>query len=183
MSSSTETTSETSFLHLESALPCVYISPSLPRIIRTPLLKSYLARDPSCNVRGGSFIHIWKKLFHAGMRRDHHELHCIATVGTWAQLQSVPPETSTPEMKWSVRDVAACEEMGRKNVFILYCLVCFSLSMWWQSLSAGPSFSPMYFMMMSLRSSIRALPSISWGDRRCPPPHVKMWGYFPLNAV
>lgn len=37
--------------------------------------------------------------------------------------------------------------------------------MWWQSLSAGPSFSPMYFIMTSLRSSIRALPSISCRER------------------
>lgn len=42
-----------------------------------------------------------------------------------------------------------------------YGLNCFSLSMWWHNFSAGPSFSPMYFIIMSLRSSIRAFPSIS----------------------
>lgn len=35
--------------------------------------------------------------------------------------------------------------------------------MWKESLSAGPSFSPMYFIIMSLRSRSRALPSISCG--------------------
>lgn len=42
-----------------------------------------------------------------------------------------------------------------------YSLPCFSFSIWWHSLRAGPSFRPMYFMIMSLRSSIKALPSIS----------------------
>lgn len=42
-------------------------------------------------------------------------------------------------------------------------LPCFSRSMWKESLRAGPSFSPMYFIIMSLRSRSRALPSISWG--------------------
>lgn len=69
-------------------------------------------------------------------------------------------------MKWRVRDVAASEENGRNCALVLYCLVCFSFSMWWQSLRAGPSLSPMYFMMISLRSSISALPSISWGERK-----------------
>lgn len=46
-----------------------------------------------------------------------------------------------------------------------YSLPCFSLSMWWHNFSAGPSFRPMYFMIMSLRSSIRAFPSISWGNK------------------
>lgn len=100
----------------------------------------------------------------------------IAT-GTWtSQMQSIPPETSTPEMKWRIGDVAANEEKGRKNVSLLYCLVCFSFSMWWQSLSAGPSLSPMYFMMMSLRSNISALPSISWGERKWAP-RIKIWEY------
>lgn len=62
--------------------------------------------------------------------------------------------------------VFGCQWENQKDASTFYCLVCFSLSMWWQSLSAGPSFSPMYFMMMSLRSSIRALPSISWGEGR-----------------
>lgn len=53
----------------------------------------------------------------------------------------------------------------RNECLHFYCLVCFSFSMWWQSLSAGPSFSPMYFIMTSLRSSIRAVPSISCGER------------------
>lgn len=44
-----------------------------------------------------------------------------------------------------------------------YTLPCFSLSMWWHNFSAGPSFRPMYFMIISLRSSIRAFPSISCG--------------------
>ncbi len=43
---------------------------------------------------------------------------------------------------------------------------CLSLSMWWQSLRAGPSFNPMYFMIMSLRKSIKALPSISCGKAK-----------------
>lgn len=38
---------------------------------------------------------------------------------------------------------------------------CLSLSIWNVSLSAGPSFRPMYFIMVSLRSNNRALPSIS----------------------
>lgn len=42
-----------------------------------------------------------------------------------------------------------------------YSLPCLSLSMWWHSFSAGPSLRPMYFMIMSLRSNIRAFPSIS----------------------
>lgn len=42
---------------------------------------------------------------------------------------------------------------------------CLSLSMWWQSLRAGPNFSPMYFMIISLRKSIKALPSISCGKQ------------------
>lgn len=57
--------------------------------------------------------------------------------------------------------VSECLVASEKRVFIFYCLICFSFSMWWQSLSAGPSFSPMYFIMTSLRNSIRALPSIS----------------------
>lgn len=36
-----------------------------------------------------------------------------------------------------------------------------SLSMWKVSLRAGPSFKPMYFIIMSLRSNRRAFPSIS----------------------
>lgn len=41
-----------------------------------------------------------------------------------------------------------------------------SLSMWKVSLRAGPSFKPMYFIIMSLRSNRRALPSISWRGRK-----------------
>lgn len=44
-------------------------------------------------------------------------------------------------------------------------LPCFSLSMWWHNFSAGPNFRPMYFIIMSLRSSIRAFPSISCGGK------------------
>ncbi len=47
-----------------------------------------------------------------------------------------------------------------------YCFACLSLSMWWQSLRAGPSFNPMYFIIMSLRKSIKALPSISCGKAK-----------------
>ncbi len=50
---------------------------------------------------------------------------------------------------------------GEVSVRVRHCLPCLSLSMWWQSLSAGPSFRPMYFITMSLLSNIRALPSIS----------------------
>lgn len=50
------------------------------------------------------------------------------------------------------------------------------------SFSAGPSFSPMYFIIMSLRSSSSAFPSIScwdeemqchqsWATQRRPSPH------------
>ncbi len=47
-----------------------------------------------------------------------------------------------------------------------YCFACLSLSMWWQSLRAGPSFNPMYFIIMSLLKSIKALPSISCGKAK-----------------
>lgn len=56
--------------------------------------------------------------------------------------------------------------VGGDGARVAHCLLCFSLSMWWHSLSAGPSFSPMYFMMMSLRSNISALPSISCREGR-----------------
>lgn len=52
-----------------------------------------------------------------------------------------------------------CSEVSR------HYFTCLSLSMWWQSLRAGPNFSPMYFMIMSLRKSIKALPSISCGKQ------------------
>ncbi len=61
----------------------------------------------------------------------------------------------------SAPSVAACQCGGEVSVRVLHCLPCLSLSMWWQSLSAGPSFRPMYFITMSLLSNIRALPSIS----------------------
>ena len=38
--------------------------------------------------------------------------------------------------------------------------------MWKVSLRAGPSFKPMYFIIMSLRSNRRAFPSISCTDRK-----------------
>ena len=38
--------------------------------------------------------------------------------------------------------------------------------MWKQSFSAGPSFRPRYFMIISLFRSNKAFPSISWRKRR-----------------
>lgn len=80
----------------------------------------------------------------------------------------------------SQEEAVTCSS-GGSNVGVAGCGCCYSLpclrrSMWWHSLRAGPSFRPMYFMIMSLRRSIRALPSIScggrgWGSVRSWAPH------------
>lgn len=65
---------------------------------------------------------------------------------------------------------------------------CLSLSMWKVSLSAGPSFKPMYFIMVSLRSSSRALPSISCRSTRSfahlqrDGTHGLSWGFNNVHA-
>lgn len=58
----------------------------------------------------------------------------------------------------------------------------FSLSMWKVSLSAGPSFKPMYFIIMSLRSNRRALPSISWRRKSLEESKKRMRDHFGTAA-
>lgn len=88
----------------------------------------------------------------------------VTSVSLWSSMQPANrPANQCPGSLWAycswVWQWRACPASA-------YSLPCFSLSMWWHSFSAGPSFRPMYFMIMSLLSSIRAFPSISCRKQR-----------------
>lgn len=88
----------------------------------------------------------------------------VTSVSLWSSMQP----TDRPANQCPGSLLAYCSWVWQRRACpaSAYSLPCFSFSMWWHSFSAGPSFRPMYFMIMSLLSSIRAFPSISCRKQR-----------------
>lgn len=107
------------------ALPCIYTSPSLPGFIRAGILQVRYQVAPSARLLHGTVTGAPRATFFTSyVGWFLHKLHCNARksplVPELPNCRAPPtPETSTPEMKWRVRDVAASEEAGEEGCFYL----------------------------------------------------------------